>query len=99
MLLDIVRIVSLARLDSQQLALVVPFEKSCILIEALVALKANELRMMCAGQRPRDFSLADSRFAFQQERAAQHIHQPERGRKIAIGNVTAGSKPLRDPFS
>jgi hypothetical protein len=49
MLLDIVGIVPFARFDGEQLALIVPLEKSRVLIEAFIALQAYEFRLVQTG--------------------------------------------------
>ena len=58
-----------ARLDGEQLALIVPFVQRGVLVEALVALQADELRAVHGGERLRDLGLADARLALEQQRA------------------------------
>ena len=61
--------VTFLRLDREQLPLIVPLIECGVLVEAFIALQANEPGVIRPCQRQRDFGLADTRFAFQQQRA------------------------------
>ena len=76
-----------ARLDGEQLALIVPLVERGVLVETLVALQADQLGLVHVGERLRHLGLADARLAFDQQRALEKIHQPERGREVAVGDV------------
>ena len=78
----------LARLDGEQLPLVVPLIERRVLVEALVTLKADKFRPMQRRERLGDLRLADARFAFQEQRPLEKIHHPQRGREIAVGDIT-----------
>ena len=65
-----------ARLDGEELALVVPLVERGVLIETFVALQADQLGAMHCGKRLGHFGLADARFALEQQRPLQKIHQP-----------------------
>ena len=65
-----------ARLDGEKLALIIPFVKGGVLIEAFVALQANELGPMHGGQRLGHLGLADACFALQEQRPLEIFHQP-----------------------
>src|ERR1700730_10645509 len=84
------------RLDRQQLPLVIPFIKCCRLIEALIALQTDQLGRVRRGQRLRHLGLADAGFALEQQRAPEQLHQRDRGRKIAGGDIAASRQRLRD---
>src|ERR1700731_3039181 len=84
------------RLDRQQLPLVVPFVERGRLIQPLVALQADQLGGMGRGQRFCHFRLADARFAFEQQWPLEQLHQRNRGRKLAVGDVAGSSQRLRD---
>ena len=87
---------SLARLDREQLALVVPFVERRADVEPLVALHADELGAVHRGERLRDLGLADARLALDEERALEGVHHPERGRKVAVGDIADLGQPGRD---
>jgi len=48
------------------------------------------------GERLGDFGLADAGLAFQQQRAPQQLHQRDRGRKLAVGDIAGSGQRLRD---
>ncbi len=100
-LLDLFRVLAraLARLDGKKLALVVPLVERGVLVEPLVALEADQLGLVHLGERLRDLRLADARLAFDQERPAEKVHQPERGRKIAVGDVAGLGETSGDVFA
>ena len=92
---------SLARLDRQELALIVPFVERGADVEPFVALHADKLRAVHRGERLGDFGLADPRLALDQQRTLKRIHHPERGREIAVGDIadlgqTRGDRLARD---
>jgi hypothetical protein len=70
------------------------------LIEALIALQADQLGAVHGGQRLGDLGLADAGLAFEQQRALEQFHQRDRGRQFAVGDVAAGrpalARSLRD---
>src|ERR1700690_3971527 len=47
-------------------------------------------------QRLRHLGLADARFALEQQRTPQQLHQRDRGRKLSVGDVAGFSQSLRD---
>ena len=87
---------SLARLDREQLALIVPFVERRADVEPLVALHADELGAVHGGERLRDLGLADPGLALDQERALEGVHHPERGREVAVGDIADPGQPGRD---
>ena len=87
---------ALARLDGEELALVVPLVERGVLVEALVALEADQLGLVDRGERLRHLGLADARLAFEQQRALEELHQPQRGREIAVGDVADLAEPGGD---
>ena len=94
MLLDRLGVLAgaLARLDGEQLALIVPLVERGVLVEPFVALQADQLGAVHGGQRLGDFGLADAGLALQQQRPLEEIHQPQRGRDVAIGDVADGGE-------
>ncbi len=84
------------RLDRQQLPLVIPFVQRRRLIQPLIALQADQFGGVHGRQRLRDFGLADARLAFQQQRALEQLHQRDRGREFAVGDVAGGGQRVRD---
>ena len=98
MLLDRVGILadSFARLDGEQLALVVPLVERRLLVEALVALQADELGAVHRGERLGHLGLADAGLAFEQQRTLEELHQPQRGRDVAVGDVADGGEAVGD---
>ena len=96
MLLDPLRIFAraLVRLDGEKLALIVPLVERGVLVEPFVALQADQLGLVHLGERLRHLGLADARLAFDQQRPAEKIHQPERGREIAVGDVADLGEPI-----
>src|SRR5712671_7160829 len=99
MLLDRVRVLPLARLDGEQLALIVPFIQRGVLVEAFVALQADELGPMHGSQRLGDLGLADAGLALEQQRPLEVFHQPERRRDVAVGDVADGGEAVGDVFA
>jgi hypothetical protein len=85
---------SLARFYGEELALVVPLVERGVLIETLVTLQAYQFRAMHCGERLRHFGLADARLALEQQRTLQKIHQPQRSREIAVGDIANGGQPV-----
>src|SRR5580700_9691338 len=51
---------------------------------------------MHGGKRFRDLGLADAGLTFQQQRALQQLHQRNRGRKFAVGDIAGSGQRLRD---
>ena len=98
-LLDLVGVLALARLDGEKLALVVPLVERGVLVEPLVALEADQLGLVDGGERLCHLGLADARLAFEKERALEEIHQPQRGRKIAVGDVADFTEAGCDLFA
>ena len=84
------------RLDREQLALVIPLVKRSRLIEPFIALQADQFGGVHGGKRLGHLGLADTRFTFQQKRAPQQLHQRDRRRQFAIGNISCCAKRLRD---
>ena len=101
MLFDVVGILAdpLAGLDGEKLALIVPLVERGVLVETLVALQADELGLVHGGERLGDFGLADAGFAFEQQRTLEKIHQPQRGRDVAVGDIADGGELVRDLFA
>ena len=101
MLLDALRVLAraLARLDGEELALVVPLVERGVLVEPLVALQADQLGLVDLGERLRDLGLADAGLALDQQRPAEEVHQPQRGRKIAVGDVAGLGETVGDVFA
>ena len=87
---------ALARLDGEQLALVVPLVERGVLVETLVALQPDQLGRVDRGERLGDLGLADAGLALEQQRPLEEIHQPQRGRQIAVGDVADLGKALGD---
>ena len=85
-----------ARLDGEQLALIVPLVERGVLVEALVALQADQLGAVHRGERLGDLGLADAGLAFEQQRALEELHQPQRGRDVAVGDVAGGGEAVGD---
>ena len=61
----------LRALDGEELALVVPLVERGVLVQALVALQADQLGAAHRGQRLGDLGLADAGLAFEQQRAPE----------------------------
>ncbi len=100
-LLDSLRVFARAftRLDGEELALIVPLVERGVLVEALVALEPDQLGPVDFGERLGDLGLADARLAFDQQRPAEEIHQPQRGRKIAVGDIADLGEASGDVFA
>jgi hypothetical protein len=96
LVLDGVGVLAAMRLDREQLPLVIPFIERGRLIQPLIALQADQFGRMHRRQRLRHLGLADARFAFQQQRTPQQLHQRDRGRKLSVGDVAGFSQSLRD---
>ncbi len=43
-----------------------------------------------------DLRLADAGFSFEQKRTLQQIHQPKRGRKVAVGDIADRGEAFAD---
>ena len=65
-----------ASLDGKELALIIPLVERGVLIEAFVALQADQLRAVHRGQRLADLGLADAGFPFKQQGTLEKFHQP-----------------------
>ncbi len=100
-LLDALRVFAgaLARLDGEKLALIVPLVERGVLVEALVALQADQLGLVDLRQRLGDLRLADPRLALDEQRPVQEIHQPQRSRQIAVGDVADLGEAIGDLFA
>ena len=85
-----------ARLDGEELALIVPLVERGVLVEALVALQADQLGAVHGGERLGDLGLADAGLAFEQQRPLEELHQPQRGRDVAVGDVADGGEAVGD---
>src|SRR5258707_10947626 len=96
LVLDGVGILAAMRLDREQLPLVIPFIERGRLIQALIALQADQLGRMRRGQRFCHFGLADARFTFEQQRTPEQLHQRDRGRQFAVGDIAACRQGLRN---
>ena len=98
MLLDGVGVLAraFARLDGEQLALIVPLVERGVLVEPLVALQADQLGPVHRGQRLGDLGLADAGLALQQQRALEEVHQPQRRREVAVGDVADRGQAVGD---
>ena len=94
MFLDLVGVLALARLDGEQLPLIVPLVERGVLVEPLVALQADQLGAVHGGERLGDLGLADAGFALEQQRPLEEIHQPERGRQIPVGDIAGGGEAV-----
>ena len=88
-----------AGFDRQELALIIPFVERGVLVKAFVALQPDQLGAVHGGQRLGDLGLADAGFAFEQQRALEEFHQPQRGRNIAVGDVANGGEFVGDVFA
>ena len=101
MLLDRVGIFAdaFARFYREQLALIIPLVKRGVLIEALVALQPDQLGAVHGGKRLADLGLADAGLALEQQRPFEEIHQPQRGRDVAVGDIADGGELVRDFFA
>ena len=97
-LLDAVGVLAgaLARLDGEKLALVVPLVEGGVLVEALVALQADQLARVDGGERLGDLGLADAGLAFEEERPLEEIHQPQRHGQLAVGDIADLGQALGD---
>src|SRR5690348_7725917 len=87
---------ALMRLDGEKLALVVPFVERGALVEALIALQADQLTLMHRRQRLGDLGLADAGLAFEQQRPLEEVHEPQRRREVAVGDIADGGEALGD---
>src|SRR5215813_13206122 len=87
---------SLARLDGEQLALVIPLVEGGVLVEALVALQADQLGAVHARKRLGDLGLADPGLALEQQRALEEFHQPQRGGDVAVRHIAGGGEAVGD---
>ena len=89
----------LAGFDREQLALIVPLVERGVLIEAFVALQADQFGAVHGGERLADFGLADAGFAFEQQRPLEEFHQPQRGGDVAVGDIADGGEFVGNFFA
>src|SRR5499427_10863473 len=87
---------SLARLDGEQLALVIPLVEGGVLVEALVALQADQLGAVHARERLGDLGLADPGLALEQQRVLEEFHQPQRRGDVAVRHIAGGGEAVGD---
>jgi len=59
-------------------------------------LQADELGTVHRGERLGHLGLADAGLAFEQQRTLEELHQPQRGRDVAVGNVAGGGEAVGD---
>src|SRR5208282_4006192 len=85
-----------AGLDGEQLALIVPLVERGVLVEALIALQADQLGPVHGGERLAHLGLADAGLALEQQRALEEFHEPQGGRDIAVGDVADGGEFVRN---
>ena len=89
-------LVVLGRLDAQQLLLVVPLVQRARLVEALVALQADERRAGRLGDRLGQLGLADAGRALDEQRLAEPVGEEDGRRDGVVGEVAGGGQPLGD---
>ena len=85
-----------AGLDPQQLLAVVPLVQRLGLVEALVALQANQLAAGGAGERLGQLGLADPRRALDQDRLAEPLGEEGDQRRGLVGEVAGLGQRLLD---
>ena len=85
--LDVVPAALAAGLDPQQLLAVVPLVQRLRLVEALVALQADQLAAGGAGERLGQLGLADPRRALDQDRLAEPLGEEGDQRRGLVGEV------------
>ena len=78
---------------------IVPLVERGVLVEALVALQADQLGVVHGGERLGHLGLADAGLAFEQQRPLEELHQPQRGRDVAVGDVAGGGEAVGDGFA
>jgi len=83
---------ALTRLDGEELTLIVPLVKRCVLVEAFITLQTDQLRGVNGGERFANLGLADAGLAFQQQRTLEEFHQPQRGGDVAVSDVAGGGQ-------
>ena len=88
-----------AGLDGEELALIVPLVERRVLVEALVALQADQLGAVHGGERLANLGLADAGLALQQQRTLEEFHQPQRGGDVAVGDVADGGELVGNLFA
>ena len=71
-------------------ARVVPLVERLALLQAVVALQAQQLALQGARQRLGELGLADAGLAFEQQRALQLERQEDGGGEAAVGEVAGG---------
>jgi hypothetical protein len=84
------------RADVEQLAGVAPVVQRVRDVDALVALKPDQASVEHLRQHFCQLGLADARLAFEQQRPLEEIHQPQRGRDVAIGDIADGGEAVGD---
>src|SRR6478609_1295835 len=60
---------------------------------------AKALAAVHGGERLGHLGLTDASLAFEQQRTLQELHQPQRGRDVAVGNVADGGEAISDGFA
>ena len=85
----------LVGLQAQQLLLIVPFVKRARLVEALVALKANQLGLHHLGEDLGDFGFARTSGTFDEQRLFQREREKNRGLNPFVGDVVRALSPAR----
>jgi hypothetical protein len=89
-------VVVLARLDAQELLLVVPLVERARLVEPLVALQPDELGTNRGGDRLRELGLADACGPLDEQRLAEAVRQEDRRRDGVVGQVAGGAEARLD---
>src|SRR5262249_19682602 len=82
------------RLDAEELLLVVPLEERARLVETLVALEADELRVEDLRQHLAALGLARARGTFGEERLLEREGEEERCLDPGRRDVAGGAQPL-----
>ncbi len=85
--MDVLPAVLAAGLDAQQLLAVVPLVERLGLVEALVALQADQLAAGGAGERLGQLGLADPGWALDQDRLAEPLGEEGDQRGGLVGEV------------
>src|SRR5262245_38047586 len=88
-----------ARLNGEELTLIVPLVECGVLIEAFVALQTDQFSTMHGSERLCDLGLADTGLTFEQQRPLQVLHEPQCGRDIAVSNVAGSGQAVGDSFA
>ena len=79
---------ALLNLDSEQLALIIPFVDRRADIQAFVALQTNQWASEQCGKGLGDLGLSHAGLALHQQRPLQFGEQQQGGRQIGLGHVT-----------